>query len=120
MEAAGVGAGAHPDRNGYQWLGNGSFHTMISGMISAMKSTIDSAGRIVIPRDIRVEAGLLPDTPIEIRLRGGLVEIEPASRAVKVVKKGKLHVAVPEEPSEALTEETVNGVRRRVREKDGA
>jgi AbrB family looped-hinge helix DNA binding protein len=80
-----------------------------------MKSTIDSAGRIVIPRDIRVGAGLLPDTPVEIRLRGGIVEIEPAPVNVRFVRKGRLQVAVPAEKTEPLKEETVARVRRRIR-----
>jgi AbrB family looped-hinge helix DNA binding protein len=80
-----------------------------------MKSTIDSAGRIVIPRDIRAGAGLLPGAELEIRLRDGIVEIEPAATSVRMVKKGRLRVAEPAERVETLAEDVVSGVRRRVR-----
>lgn len=83
-----------------------------------MTSTIDSAGRIVIPRDVREAAGLEPGVPLEIRVRDGRVEIEPMPRAVRVVRRGRLSVAVPvEESGERLTNEqvrrTTDAVRRR-------
>lgn len=83
-----------------------------------MTSTIDSAGRIVIPRDVREAAGLEPGVPLEIRVHDGRVEIEPMPRAVRVVRRGRLSVAVPvEESGERLTNEqvrrTTDAVRRR-------
>ena len=80
-----------------------------------MTTTIDSAGRIVIPSAIRTEAGLLAGTTVDIRIRDGVVEIEPAARSVTIVKKGKLYVAVPTEPSDPLSAETVAHVREKVR-----
>jgi len=32
-----------------------------------MKTTIDHAGRLVIPKDIRRESGIKPGMPLEIR-----------------------------------------------------
>jgi AbrB family looped-hinge helix DNA binding protein len=80
-----------------------------------MKPTIDSAGRIVIPRDIRAGAGLIPGSEVEIRLRDGVVEIEPAATSVRIVKKGRLRVAEAAERVETLAEEVVSGIRRRLR-----
>jgi AbrB family looped-hinge helix DNA binding protein len=44
-----------------------------------MRTTIDRAGRIVIPKSIRDEADLAPATEIEVSLDNGHVEIEPVS-----------------------------------------
>ena len=76
-----------------------------------MKTTIDAAGRLVIPKEIRREAGLKPGTPLEIRWREGRIEIEPAPLPVKLVRKGRLLVAVPQKDVSSLTAETVERTR---------
>jgi AbrB family looped-hinge helix DNA binding protein len=43
--------------------------------MGAIKTTIDRAGRIVIPRPLREAASLEPGTDVEIRLVAGKVEI---------------------------------------------
>jgi len=73
-----------------------------------MISTIDSAGRLVIPKEIREEAQLEPGAPLQITFRDGHVEIEPAPREVRIVRKGRVSVVVPVEPGEPLTLATVN------------
>lgn len=60
-----------------------------------MKSTIDKAGRVVIPKAMRERAGLEPGTPIEIRYDYGRIEVEAAPIPVKLVRKGGWLVAVP-------------------------
>ena len=47
-----------------------------------MMTTTDSAGRLVIPSEIRHEAALEPGVPLEVRWRDGVIEIEPQSLAV--------------------------------------
>jgi AbrB family looped-hinge helix DNA binding protein len=76
-----------------------------------MKTTIDAAGRLVIPKDIRREAGLTPGTPLEVRLRDGRIEIEPAPLAVKLVRRGRWLVAAPTAPVPTLREDTVRRTR---------
>src|SRR5262249_22616614 len=70
------------------------------GRIYTMKTTIDSAGRLVIPKAIRRAAGLQPGMALEVRCHEGRVEIEPAALPVKLVQKGRLLVAVPETDGE--------------------
>jgi AbrB family looped-hinge helix DNA binding protein len=77
-----------------------------------MKTTIDSAGRMVIPRDIRQEAGIQPGMPLEIRWHEGRIEIEPAALPVKLVRKGKLLVAVPQHDISHLKAATVERTRK--------
>lgn len=88
---------------------------MGNGRIYGMVTTMDSAGRLVIPREIRREAGLEPDTPLDVRWRDGVIEIEPQPLEVKLVKRGRLLVAVPRAKVPALTSEVVERTRRRVR-----
>lgn len=80
-----------------------------------MKSTIDSAGRLVIPGEIRREAGLEPGTPLEVRWRDGIIEIEPASTPVKLQRRGKLLVAVAGPRQPVLLASTVERTRRTLR-----
>ena len=58
-----------------------------------MTTTIDNAGRIVIPKSLRDQAGLAPGTEIDIRIRNGHLEIEPVA-TISVEKRGRFYVAV--------------------------
>ena len=60
-----------------------------------MRSTIDRAGRIVVPKPIREAANLRPGTEVEFRVQGGHVEIEPVPLTVSLQRRGSLVVAVP-------------------------
>jgi AbrB family looped-hinge helix DNA binding protein len=80
-----------------------------------MKTTIDAVGRMVIPKAIRQEAGLQPGMPLEIRWREGRIEIEPAPLPVKLERRGRLLVAVPQREVSPLTIETVERTRRTLR-----
>jgi len=80
-----------------------------------MNTAMDAAGRLVIPGEIRREAGLKPGAPLEVRWRDGRVEIEPAPIPVKLVRKGRLLVAIPEGKPGSLRAETVERTRRVLR-----
>jgi AbrB family looped-hinge helix DNA binding protein len=80
-----------------------------------MPATIDAAGRIVIPKQIREAAGLVPGEQLAVRVRDGRVEIEPAPRAVKIVKRGAVRVA--EGPGERLNETSVSATRAALRDR---
>jgi AbrB family looped-hinge helix DNA binding protein len=89
---------------------------MIRTMETAMRSSIDAAGRLVIPKSIREAAGLRPDTPLEIRFRDGRVEIAPAPVEVRIEVRRGVAVAVPAGPVPAVTAGEVEALRRRIRE----
>ncbi|MGD9894017.1 MAG: AbrB/MazE/SpoVT family DNA-binding domain-containing protein [Dehalococcoidia bacterium] len=73
-----------------------------------MKTTIDNAGRVVIPKKIREAAGIEPGMELDVRLCEGRVEIEPAAVPVKLVRRpGGMLVAVPEVPIDPLPHEVV-------------
>jgi bifunctional DNA-binding transcriptional regulator/antitoxin component of YhaV-PrlF toxin-antitoxin module len=69
--------------------------------------SIDPAGRLEVPEEIRREAGVEPGMQLKMTYRDGRIEIEPLPRRVRIVKKGHLAVAVPSEPSEPLTDQAV-------------
>jgi AbrB family looped-hinge helix DNA binding protein len=76
-----------------------------------MKATIDAAGRVVIPKEIRRAAGLTAGTILDIDLRDGQVIIEPAALPVRLIREGRFLVAVPEVEVEPLTAEEVERTR---------
>lgn len=80
-----------------------------------MKTTMDAAGRLVIPKEVRRESGLQAGMPLEIRWQNGRIEIEPAPLAVTVERKGRLAIAVPRRSATALSADAVENVRRRLR-----
>lgn len=92
---------------------NGIFHTMADAMIVSL----DAKGRLVVPKKIRQQAGLKPGLPLSVSFRGGRVEIEPAPREVRVMSKGSLRVASPEEPPVPLTSEQVEKTLMEMRER---
>jgi AbrB family looped-hinge helix DNA binding protein len=81
-----------------------------------MKTTIDAAGRLVIPKSVRREAGLAAGVELEVRLRDGRIEIEPAPLPVRLVKRGRFLVAVPQRRLPMLRAEAVEETRRKIRD----
>jgi AbrB family looped-hinge helix DNA binding protein len=82
-----------------------------------MKTTMDRAGRLVLPKAIRREARIEAGAELEVRVRDGRIEIEPVPLEVEIRKRGRLTVAVPRRPVPPLTAEdvaaTLASVRRR-------
>ena len=79
-----------------------------------MVTTMDAAGRLVIPSQIRREADLEPGTPLEVRWRDGVIEIEPQPLEVTLQRRGRLLVALPSAKVGALRAATVERTRRAV------
>ena len=77
-----------------------------------MTITMDAAGRLVIPREIRREAALEPGVPLDVRWRDGVIEIEPQALAVTLKRKGRLLVASPAAKVSTLRTATVERTRR--------
>lgn len=60
-----------------------------------MRTTIDRAGRVVIPAEVRNRAGLKPGTEIEVVFEDGVVRLVPQAPAPALVRVGKRLVARP-------------------------
>lgn len=80
-----------------------------------MRTTIDNAGRVVIPKALRDDAGLEPGTELEIEFRDGRIEIEPATVTMRVVGRGVDAVIEAQREMPVLTAEDVRGVLERSR-----
>ncbi len=66
-----------------------------------MRSTIDKAGRVVIPAAVRDRAGLVPGTELEITLDDAGVRLERVAPGPKLVKVGRRTVARPSVAADA-------------------
>lgn len=56
--------------------------TTLPGIFDGMKTTIDGAGRIVIPKGLRAALRLNGGDEVEITLQGERLELAPAPREV--------------------------------------
>lgn len=80
-----------------------------------MKTTLDSAGRIVVPKALRLALGLKPGQTLDVRAGDGRLEIEIAATPMKLTKRGKGVVAIPDRELPPLTAEQVRETLERVR-----
>ena len=80
-----------------------------------MRTTIDSAGRIVVPKAIREELALYGGQELELTAVDGRLEIEvPLTPMHMELRDGHL-VAVPDVPIPPLTQELVRETLEKIR-----
>ncbi len=84
-----------------------------------MRTTIDSAGRLVIPESLREEAGIEPGMELDVRYCDGRIEVEPVS-TMRLEERDGFLVAVPSGPVPAFTNEMVTRLIEELREERGA
>ena len=87
----------------------------MNGIVCAMKTTIDKAGRLVVPKAVREAARLRPGTRVRFRVREGRIEIEPVPLDVALERHGSAVVAVPRGERPALTVADVEETTARLR-----
>lgn len=73
-----------------------------------MITTMDAAGRLVLPKAARTRARLRPGVPLEVRVVDGRIEIEPAAAQVTVEQRNGFWVAASAEPVPRLTQDQVD------------
>jgi AbrB family looped-hinge helix DNA binding protein len=76
-------------------------------IVFTMKTTIDSAGRIVVPKSLRQALNIRPGQTLEIRAGDGRLEIEITATPMTLKKRGKDVVAVPDVGLPTLTADAV-------------
>ena len=81
-----------------------------------MVTTIDPAGRLVIPRELRARAGLKPGMKLSLEYRDGRIEIEPVRHYVRMVRRGSRFVLSAPPGAARLTNEQVNQILDEVRD----
>jgi AbrB family looped-hinge helix DNA binding protein len=75
-----------------------------------MRTTIDKAGRVVIPAAVRERAGLTPGAELEITEDETGIRLERIAPGPRLVKVGRRLVARPTVPLEARPALDVGGV----------
>jgi AbrB family looped-hinge helix DNA binding protein len=68
-----------------------------------MRTTIDSAGRIVVPKALREALGLTGGQEVDVVARDGSLEVRPAPVAMRLEMSDGHVVAIPEEQMPSLT-----------------
>jgi len=80
-----------------------------------MVTTIDSAGRIVVPKRLREELGFKPGQKLELSAADGRLEIEHPSTSMRLEKRGGRLVAVTDDQMPTLAPELVRDTLEQVR-----
>jgi AbrB family looped-hinge helix DNA binding protein len=73
----------------------------------AMRTAIDRAGRVIVPKALRDALGLEPGRELEIQARDGMLVIEPVPTEIRLIKRGKTIVAKPKTRLPVLTQDAV-------------
>ena len=80
-----------------------------------MKTTIDSAGRIVVPKAIREELALYGGQELDVTARDGRLEIKVPPTPMRLEERGGVMVAVTDVPLLPLTQDLVRETLERIR-----
>jgi AbrB family looped-hinge helix DNA binding protein len=80
-----------------------------------MQTTIDAAGRVVIPKSMRDSLGLTGGRTIEISEREGVIEIQPAATTMRLEERNGHLVAVPDRELPPLTDDLVRAALEKTR-----
>lgn len=80
-----------------------------------MRTTIDSGGRVVIPKELRDALELRSGQTVDIAMLDGRISIDVTGVGMHLEMPDGVPVAVPDEPVEPLTAETVRAVVERLR-----
>jgi AbrB family looped-hinge helix DNA binding protein len=72
-----------------------------------MEATVDSVGRIVLPKQLRDRMGLIPGSTVDISLYGDGLHIAPTGRTARLIEEDGQLVAVSDTP---VTDDDVFGL----------
>lgn len=80
-----------------------------------MITTIDTGGRVVIPKSIRDHLGLQPGIAVEVVEHDGHIEIAPANSTLELVEVDGVLVATSSDDLPPLTDDIVRETLERTR-----
>jgi len=73
-----------------------------------MRVTMGTAGRLVIPKKVRDEAGLQAGMELDVRACDGRIEVEPVQPRIRLEREGRFLVVVSDDPMPPITNDLVN------------
>ena len=71
---------------------------------------IDGSGRLVIPKSLRDQLGVVPGQPIRASVRDGILELAPEPLDIDLVEHDGILVITPKGPVAPLTRDAVRTV----------
>ena len=80
-----------------------------------MRTTIDRAGRLVVPKRLRDELGFAAGQELELNAVAGKLEVELPATEMRLEKRGGDLVAATDQPMPTLTAELVRATLERIR-----
>lgn len=80
-----------------------------------MLTTIDAAGRIVVPKRLREELGFKPGQTLELSAADGRLEVEHPTTPIRLEKRDGQLVAVADREMPTLTAEMVRDTLEQIR-----
>jgi AbrB family looped-hinge helix DNA binding protein len=80
-----------------------------------MRATIDSGGRVVVPKAVRERLGLVPGAEVDLTERDGHLEVAPVPTTFRVVKRRGGVVLETEREMPELTQAAVRDVVEKLR-----
>lgn len=80
-----------------------------------MRTTIDRAGRLVVPKPIRDHLRLLGGGPVDVEEHDGTIEVRPVSVEVAIIQTPQGPVASSLSPLPPLTDAMVRDTLERIR-----
>jgi AbrB family looped-hinge helix DNA binding protein len=81
-----------------------------------MRTTIDRAGRVVIPKSLRDRAGLKPGMEIEVKFQDGNIEISPPPPQGRLIRVDGMLLWDPGPEAPVQTTDEINEAIRVLRE----
>jgi AbrB family looped-hinge helix DNA binding protein len=81
-----------------------------------MVTRIDRAGRLVLPKPVRDELGLVPGQEIEVTVESGRAIVEPRVVTWHIERHGRVSVLVPDGPIPLITDQDVRDAMERGRD----
>jgi AbrB family looped-hinge helix DNA binding protein len=89
--------------------------SMPNGTIHGMVTTIDSAGRIVVPKRLREQLGFKAGQKLELSAADGRLEVEHIPTPMRLQKREGRLVAVADQPMPVLSSQVVRETLEQVR-----
>jgi AbrB family looped-hinge helix DNA binding protein len=78
-----------------------------TGNILPVETTIDSVGRIVVPKQLRDSLGMQPGTTVDVTAYGAGLQVLPAGRTARIVQVDGHTVAESDTP---ITDDVIFGL----------